>query len=591
MSRYYTGKKIVIEEDTNPNSPTFGQTRTREEVSSDCDFLPSMTLIEEREEEIEGVIVNIKVFEDTNEYSPLFGERIGISDEDSTPIEQTYKTECIQILYNYAAYGNSGQVRYYKVDVNPYSSTYKELFEEVEDNTDLCSLPDQTPTESEQYTCELVSYPPNSIMGPSGEKNIYVYDINPFSPTYGSMIGSRQEEDFDLCKLPNTEPNIKVHCSMCEVEDGEMTGNLITYYQDLNAFSDGYTPADTYKDMSEYSRLCRTSPVPPTPGKKNVIYFNANFSGTPYINSCSYDPDATWRAILEPHEDWIVTSDVERYTYKALIPDGYFPTFDGIEVIDIYFGECIFEDFYNDSYNINWTLNWIGDSNRQHTNRLKTIEGINIGIKHTRQSKLSSRRGIPGSYIDFSEVFSDLAKLESLTFASVDLTSINDLGVEIGFPVNFIGMLELGFGYTDEDRDRLKFLDLSQFWKVFDASPYLLEDEYSRTDSMFDGRFIETLVLDDFQYNSYRELTLDQIGLVGETGYPDKMMTVYNRAINRTEVQGGNVMNMNYYYLKYANLIRFRCYFKVIVRNINGHGATYIIGDPNIIPTDPIDII
>lgn len=255
MSRYYTGKKIVIEEDTNPNSPTFGQTRTTIEESSDCDFKPNMNLLSSSDD--------VEVWEDINPYSPLFGTRIEIRNKESDPMTFVYKSECLQILYNDVAYGNSGYLKRYLFDINPYSSTYQEKSEETIEDQEICTLPNMEQIPEDTYTCELIEYPPLSKLGPSGTKLIYSYDINPYSQTYNQLISTDSVEDPVLCKIPNTEPNIKVHCSLCELQDGKRTGNLITYYQDLNVFSLGYTPENIYSSKIEASYRCGEIPVPP----------------------------------------------------------------------------------------------------------------------------------------------------------------------------------------------------------------------------------------------------------------------------------------------------------------------------------------
>lgn len=247
---YYTGKIIIIEEDTNPNSPTYGNTRTTEQESEFCDFKPNMKLISEYNED--GI--DYETWQDINEYSPTYNQLITIEKNDITALNSLYKSECLQILYNDVKYGNSGYRKDYYVDLNPYSETYKETSENTTEDLLYCSLPDKTPEEEESYYCETGTY--QGITINTGWKTVIKTDINPYSDTYGDVISTSRIIDEDICKVANSDAYLKLYCSMCEIVDGERTGYKIKYYTDFNRFSSTYTPENIYITVRERSEEC-----------------------------------------------------------------------------------------------------------------------------------------------------------------------------------------------------------------------------------------------------------------------------------------------------------------------------------------------
>lgn len=542
MSRYYTGKKIVIEEDTNPNSPTFGQTRTTVEESSDCDFKPNMTLLSSSDD--------VEVWEDINPYSPLFGTRIEIIEQASDPMTFVYKSECLQILYNEVAYGNSGYLKRYLFDINPYSSTYQEGSEETIEDQDICILPNMEQILENTYTCELIEYPPLSKLGPSGTKLIYSYDINPYSQTYNQLISTDSVEDPVLCKIPNTEPNIKVHCSLCELQDGERTGNLITYYQDLNVFSPTYTGENEYLSRTEPSRSCSYAPVPPPPADVyNIIYFNAEFEEEPYINVW----DGTSSVNVVRRSDFIEPSDLPRYQYKAVIREkGLLPTFYQINVVDINFSHFKISDTYGrkchprdliDSRNTNERAEEIRD--RVHTlENIKSIVGVNIEYEYLPYPLATS--GI-------AYAFSNLPNLEEFSFGEVEYPDTDAI-----LPLNIEGLFSITVGISIIDK--LKTVDISPLWRFFKYDTSRYRSFVDLTKFVIERRDIENLIIDDIYFGEIYGPLPSGYGVSAFLGtesnsYPDKPLNVYHRRVNNTETYFANSWPFYtaWYYRSYFN--------------------------------------
>ena len=327
----YTGKIIIIEQDTNPNSSTYGQTRTREEISDLCDTKPLMNLISEYD--LDGV--DYEDWQDINEYSPTYLQIITIEKGNTNPLKITYKSECVQVLYNEEIYGNNGIRKNYNIDINPYSTTYRQIdYTETEDLL-YCTLPDKTPEVGESYLCELETI--QSIQVPNGNKRLIKTDINPYSDTYRQVLETVIIEDIKTCTPPDKTPNLKTYCSMCEA--GE-TGYKITYFQDLNIFSPTYTKWGEYIMSKEESDDCKK--IEDT----NTIYFNANFEPgeTPYILTIdpTYNRDnRMWERATTVHYNWVEEINGE-YKYKATVPDGSFPCFYDIPITEIDFKDYAF---------------------------------------------------------------------------------------------------------------------------------------------------------------------------------------------------------------------------------------------------------
>lgn len=552
MSRYYTGKKIVIEEDTNPNSPTFGQTRTTIEESSDCDFKPNMTLLSSSDD--------VEVWEDINPYSPLFGTRIEIIEQASDPMTFVYKSECLQTLYNEVAYGNSGYLKRYLFDINPYSSTYQEESEETIEDQDICTLPNMEQILENTYTCELIEYPPLSKLGPSGTKLIYSYDINPYSQTYNQLISTDSVEDPVLCKIPNTEPNIKVHCSLCELQDGERTGNLITYYQDLNVFSPTYTGENEYLSRTEPSRSCSYAPVPPPPADVyNIIYFNAEFEGEPYINVW----DGTSSVNVVRRSDFIEPSDLPRYQYKAVIREqGLLPTFYQINVVDINFSHFKISDTYGrechprdliDSRNTDQRAEEI--RYRVHTlENIKSIVGVNIEYEYLPYPLASG----------IAYAFSNLPNLEEFSFGEVEYPDTDAI-----LPLNIEGLFSITVGFSIIDK--LKTVDISPLWRFFKDDTSRYRSFVDLTKFVIERRDIENLIIDDIYFGEIYGPLPSGYGVSAFLGtesnsYPDKPLNVYHRRVNNTETYFANSWPFNtawYYSLYFNQYLRDGNYIKL----------------------------
>lgn len=252
----YTGKLIIIKEDTNPRSSTYGQKITEKEDSDLCFDECNMQLVDSYYDEEVGA--NFETYRDVNSLSNTFGQSVNIEQDSTDAVLLKHTYSCEQVLYNETAYGNSGKATVKYIDANPNSPTYQTYTEVFEDCIE-CSLPDKSPVVEINQYCETTLYP-TGVYGNTGKIKIEITDTNPYSDTYDQLIYS-DEQLADKCRIPDLTPKIITICSYCEFIDGVYTGKRFSYKRDVNKYSSGYNT-----EPKKYTEVDSTCGV-----KKNVL--------------------------------------------------------------------------------------------------------------------------------------------------------------------------------------------------------------------------------------------------------------------------------------------------------------------------------
>ena len=218
----FTGYRITVSRDYNPNSPTYSTEKTERTADADC-----------------------------NEESPTWEETESYCEKDVNGV-------------------NTGYFIVVQTDLNEKSKTYGETRETRTYNPSECQGVDPTPfwvidDELDPY-CEKKIYEPSMVEGNTGRIIFQLVDSNIYSPTYNQRVESALTEsewtaelqslfgDFP-CEKPDTDPIIEDITKYCETEEvsGTLryTGYAIVTGMDKNPYSPTYLETVTVRRLDE----------------------------------------------------------------------------------------------------------------------------------------------------------------------------------------------------------------------------------------------------------------------------------------------------------------------------------------------------
>lgn len=236
---FNSGNTIITEEDKNPGSPTYGQTRTRT-VSDDARCVRNTT--------------------------PTWVEESWVCEQeepepDTDPIWVETSRTCILDQDNY----NTGYATVVEEDTNPNSATYQQT--RTSNVQDLTTCPINSPNWVEtSRTCILDLNGYNT-----GSATVVETDTNPNSATYNTTRTSTIQ---DLTTCPINSPNWVETSRTCQKnQNNENTGYALVVETDTNPNSATYntTRSLTVEDLTN-------CPLP-TPGNYKLRYTTTNGSG------------------------------------------------------------------------------------------------------------------------------------------------------------------------------------------------------------------------------------------------------------------------------------------------------------------------
>lgn len=272
-----SGYKIIIEQDTNPSSLSYGQTRQRRVFSEET--CPPGTDVAQWEmtnqycEMVDrmrnGYLVTIytDVNEDSATYNQTRTERV--MDATTCPIDTTNpnwqntgEAYCEQILYTPGnVYGNSGYEIQIQTDVNEFSSTYNQTRSQRTQNLTNCPRPSTNEVwEIISTVCETEKK--NNALIYTGYKIVTRINTNQYSSTYTGVAETLRVLDTTACPISDTTPNWITQSSYCEVSNGANTGYLIIIQKDTNPLSDTYGQTQQVKVLDTVT--CPQSVQPST---------------------------------------------------------------------------------------------------------------------------------------------------------------------------------------------------------------------------------------------------------------------------------------------------------------------------------------
>lgn len=262
---YNTGQVTVVEEDTNPLSGTYGQTRTR--TYEDLTRCPLDPTADWQEISYTCQLENgfntgyaIVVQKDMNPTSPSYNTTRNVLIEDTTrcPLSTTAAWTEVSYVCEQQDGFNTGNIIVTERDVNPGSATYNQTRTRTLSGDSRC-VRDTSPSWVEiSYECEQSTTDPNwEVTGytcetsggyNTGNKIITETDTNPYSATYNQTRTSTVVDRI-LCPINAPTPDWREISYTCEQSDGENTGTAIVVEQDMNSYSPTYGQQRTVYEL------------------------------------------------------------------------------------------------------------------------------------------------------------------------------------------------------------------------------------------------------------------------------------------------------------------------------------------------------
>lgn len=253
----YTGYIITVYQDCNPYSPTYGQEREeRQYDTGECPVqLPAnyVQVFTYCEMNSNGSYTGncVIVYEDVEPLSPTYGDQMETvytdhvlcePDSDAPDWEQFGETYCEQIEYQPSGkLGNSGYLVLVEMDMNEYSPTYQQTREDRVQDVVHCTPPNTDPVWVTTRTeCELE----NGVR--TGNLLTYKVNTNEYSPDYNfgeEVVFS--EQNLTQCPRSASAPRWEEESYVCEFVNGYYTGYATITYRDRNALSDTYNQTKT----------------------------------------------------------------------------------------------------------------------------------------------------------------------------------------------------------------------------------------------------------------------------------------------------------------------------------------------------------
>ena len=293
----FTGYLINVFMDANPYSETYGQERTERvldtnecptqqpanyvQVYTYCEMLPN------------GAYTGncVIVYEDVEPMSATYGQQMEevytdgvLCPPDSEQADwQQVDQYCEQIAYQPSGkLGNSGYIITVFQDMASFSPTYGDTRETREQDVVHCTPPDTSDIWVEIGTeCELE----NGVR--TGNKITYRVEVNEYSPNYNfGQTETLIERDLLTCPRSAQAPDWELQSATCEYDNyGYATGYIINTYVDDNRLSQTYGQTKTERVLDETS--C-------PPEQQNMVMWriiNNRSAGTDTITSVTIHMD------------------------------------------------------------------------------------------------------------------------------------------------------------------------------------------------------------------------------------------------------------------------------------------------------------
>ncbi len=307
VSGYRTGASIIVEEDMNPDSATYGQTRTRTvendsrcPAQTDGDWVETSWSCQQTNGYNTGYAISVQTDQNPNSSTYNTTRTRLIYDTTRCPISTTAGwTEVSYVCEKVDGKYNTGTIIITEEDMNPGSATYGQTRTRTTTGDSRCVRNENADWVEESYVCEQESTAPNWVeQSRTCEKDgnnyntgyavVVELDTNPNSSTYNTTR-TITVEDLTNCPI-DTTPNWVEQSRTCEKDgNNENTGNAIVVELDTNPYSATYNttrtttvqdlvncPVDTTPNWVEQSRTCQKDGNNDNTGYATVIEIDTN---------------------------------------------------------------------------------------------------------------------------------------------------------------------------------------------------------------------------------------------------------------------------------------------------------------------------
>jgi hypothetical protein len=311
----YTGRQERYEQDQNPYSATYNQTRWVDNgAPASCSPTPNWVYIGSVRCQHNGsgyTGVQERYEQDQNPYSATYNQTrwVDNGNPSACPITPNYQPQSETRCQVDGGGNRTGNVEQKYRDVNVYSLTYnQEQWVNQGRNTSACPV-------SANW-----SYSGNQRCGGNGYVEREATDINPYSDTYNQV--QWLQLSFTAC---TTTPDWVYQTTVCETFGGSNTGWTLYQYRDMNPFSSSYLQYD-YSNRQYNPGAC---PVP-----CNWSNCGPESSGYRCVNgTCEYAPEVYMGSGFEQRQDpntgwytWVTVC-----YYRRTWSDGHYTDYERID--------------------------------------------------------------------------------------------------------------------------------------------------------------------------------------------------------------------------------------------------------------------
>lgn len=230
VSGYRTGASIITEEDMNPDSATYGQTRTRTvendsrcPAQTDGDWVETSWSCQQTNGYNTGYVISVQTDQNPNSSTYNTTRTRLVYDDTRCPVSTTAAwTEVSYVCEQVDGKYNTGTIIITEEDINPGSATYGQTRTRTATGDSRCVRNENADWVEESYVCEQVDTNPNWVEQSrtclkdgnnenTGYATVVELDTNPDSSTYGTTR-TMTVLDTTTCPLPTPHPiyNFKV---------------------------------------------------------------------------------------------------------------------------------------------------------------------------------------------------------------------------------------------------------------------------------------------------------------------------------------------------------------------------------------------
>ena len=258
VSGYRTGAAIITEEDMNPDSATYGQTRTRTvendsrcPAQTDGDWVETSWSCQQQNGYNTGYVISVQTDQNPNSSTYNTTRTRLVYDDTRCPVSTTAGwTEISRTCEQVDGY-NTGNAIVVEKDMNPNSSTYNQTRTSTVEDLVNCPVTTEPDWVEESYICEQADTTPNWVEQSrtcqkdgnnenTGYAIVVEIDTNPYSPTYNTTRTSTVEDsvncpaaipsyDFKLRKTYSGGTNTDVACnSSTTLQQSECSGDFVS---------------------------------------------------------------------------------------------------------------------------------------------------------------------------------------------------------------------------------------------------------------------------------------------------------------------------------------------------------------------------